>query len=225
MAAPLAAVTASFCCGDDRWHLGLDASTDIVTLGALVTFLPGMALTIGVRELATQHLQSGVANTANALVQLLGLVVGVAVGRWIATSWFGIPQQGVTGHQLLGDLRARSPGSRTRVHGHAASPIQSGADHVLRDRPGTRRKRSRRRSRRRPGRRLRRNARGRPRRRSDRIRASPLTAGLHRARRAHARTRERGLRQHLCSCSTTRPSAASRLPSTRSSRRRPSRTA
>jgi uncharacterized membrane protein YjjB (DUF3815 family) len=48
-----------------------------------------MALTIGVRELATEHLQSGVSNTANALVQLLGLVFGVGVGRSIALSWFG----------------------------------------------------------------------------------------------------------------------------------------
>ena len=32
-----------------------------------------MTLTIGMRELATEHLQSGVANTASALVQLLGL--------------------------------------------------------------------------------------------------------------------------------------------------------
>ena len=54
-----------------------DASPDVVTLAALVTFLPGMTLTIGMRELATEHLQSGVANTASALVQLLGLVFGV----------------------------------------------------------------------------------------------------------------------------------------------------
>ena len=47
----------------------------VVTLAALVTFLPGMRLTIGMRELATEHLQSGVANTASALVQLLGLVL------------------------------------------------------------------------------------------------------------------------------------------------------
>jgi uncharacterized membrane protein YjjP (DUF1212 family) len=89
MIAPLAAVVASF--GAALFaRLGLDASTDIVTLAALVTFLPGMALTIGVQELATQHLQSGVANTANALVQLLGLVVGVTVGRSVAKSWFGV---------------------------------------------------------------------------------------------------------------------------------------
>ena len=54
-----------------------------------MTFLPGMTLTIGMRELSTEHLQSGVANTASALVQLLGLVVGVGVGRSIAVSWFG----------------------------------------------------------------------------------------------------------------------------------------
>jgi uncharacterized membrane protein YjjP (DUF1212 family) len=94
MVAPAAAVVASFAAAA-LTQLGLNASTDIVTLAALITLLPGMALTIGVRELATQHLQSGVANTANALVQLLGLVVGVAVGRSIATNWFGIPPQSV----------------------------------------------------------------------------------------------------------------------------------
>jgi uncharacterized membrane protein YjjB (DUF3815 family) len=66
-----------------------------VTLAALVTVLPGMALTIGVRELATEHLQSGVANTAMALVQLFGLVFGVGVGRSVAASWFGSPVQSV----------------------------------------------------------------------------------------------------------------------------------
>ena len=60
---------------------GFDASADVVTLAALVTLLPGMTLTIGMRELATQHLQSGVANTASALVQLFGLAFGVAVGH------------------------------------------------------------------------------------------------------------------------------------------------
>jgi uncharacterized membrane protein YjjP (DUF1212 family) len=92
MVAPLAAVAASFCAAALA-RLGLNASQDIVTLAALVTFLPGMALTIGVRELATEHLQSGVANTANALIQLLGLVFGVGVGRSIASNWFRVPTQ------------------------------------------------------------------------------------------------------------------------------------
>jgi uncharacterized membrane protein YjjP (DUF1212 family) len=95
MLAPFAAVAASFTAALIA-EIGVNASPDTVTLAALVTFLPGMALTIGMRELATEHLQSGVANTANALVQLLGLVFGVGVGRSIASSWFGIPHQHVT---------------------------------------------------------------------------------------------------------------------------------
>jgi uncharacterized membrane protein YjjB (DUF3815 family) len=81
-------VAASFCAAA-LVELGLKASPDVVTLAALVTFLPGMTLTIGMRELATEHLQSGVANTASALAQLLGLVFGVGIGRSIASSWFG----------------------------------------------------------------------------------------------------------------------------------------
>ena len=93
MIAPIAGVAASFCAAALS-RLGLDASPDIVTLAALVTFLPGMRLTIGMRELATEHLQSGVANTASALVQLFGLVFGVGIGRSVATSWFGPVQSG-----------------------------------------------------------------------------------------------------------------------------------
>lgn len=92
MLAPLAALGASFCAAAIA-DAGLHISPDVVTLAALVTVLPGMALTIGVRELATEHLQSGVANTAMALVQLLGLVFGVGIGRSIAASWFGAPEQ------------------------------------------------------------------------------------------------------------------------------------
>ena len=88
MVAPVAAVAASFC-AVSLTRPGADIAPDVVTLAALVTFLPGMTLTIGMRELSTEHLQSGVANTASALVQLLGLVFGVGVGRSIAVSWFG----------------------------------------------------------------------------------------------------------------------------------------
>jgi uncharacterized membrane protein YjjB (DUF3815 family) len=88
MVAPVAAVAASFSAAL-LVELGLDASADVVTLAALVTLLPGMTLTIAMRDLSTEHLQSGVANTASALVQLFGLAFGVAVGRSIASSWFG----------------------------------------------------------------------------------------------------------------------------------------
>lgn len=85
---PLAAIAASLGAAAVA-QLGLQASPDVVTLAAIVTFLPGMTLTIGMRELATEHLQSGVANTASALVQLVGVVFGVAIGNSVATTWFG----------------------------------------------------------------------------------------------------------------------------------------
>src|SRR4051794_14407111 len=90
LVAPLAALAASFAAAALS-HLGLREAVGAVTLAALVPLLPGMVLTIGMRELATEHLQSGVANTANALIQLLGLVFGVGIGRSIALSWFGPP--------------------------------------------------------------------------------------------------------------------------------------
>ena len=87
---PLAAVAASLTAAFVT-RAGLRAAPDTVTLAALVTLLPGMALTVGVRELASDQLQSGVANTARATVQLLGLVFGVEIGRSIAISWLGAP--------------------------------------------------------------------------------------------------------------------------------------
>ena len=49
IAAPIAAVAASFS-ATALAQLGVDARPDLVTLAALVTFLPGMTLTIGMRE-------------------------------------------------------------------------------------------------------------------------------------------------------------------------------
>jgi uncharacterized membrane protein YjjP (DUF1212 family) len=110
MVAPVAGLAASFL-ATSLVQLGFSGSPDVVTLAALVTFLPGMRLTIGMRELATEHLQSGVANTASALVQLLGLVFGVGVGRSIATSWFGpvdsiAPEAAFSGVYLLAAVAA-----------------------------------------------------------------------------------------------------------------------
>ena len=110
MVAPVAAVAASFCAAA-LVELGFDIAPDVVTLAALVTFLPGMTLTIGMRELATEHLQSGVANMASALIQLLGLVFGVGIGRSVAASWFGptpdvMPETGFSELHLLAAVAA-----------------------------------------------------------------------------------------------------------------------
>jgi uncharacterized membrane protein YjjP (DUF1212 family) len=131
MLAPLVAVAGSFSAAVIA-DLGLKTSPDIVTLAALVTLLPGMSLTIGMRELATEHLQSGVANTANALVQLLGLVFGVGVGRSVATNWFGVvkqaaPQTGFSGTHVLAALTAGLAFTVTLKARSRAAPIMCSA--------------------------------------------------------------------------------------------------
>ncbi len=56
----------------------------IVTLAALVVLLPGMSLTVAMTELATRNLIAGTARLMSAVIVLLQLVIGVAVGDRIA---------------------------------------------------------------------------------------------------------------------------------------------
>lgn len=87
---PLAAVLASFL-ASALALMGFNIAIANVTFASLVVLFPGMSLAIGVRELATTHLQAGVANSTNALVQLVGLVFGVGVGKSLAATWLGAP--------------------------------------------------------------------------------------------------------------------------------------
>jgi hypothetical protein len=73
-----------------------------------------------------------VANTANALVQLLGLVFGVAVGRSVATSWFGIVQQPIpdtsfSGTHVLAAVAAGTAFTVTLRAQSRAAPIMCSA--------------------------------------------------------------------------------------------------
>jgi len=56
----------------------------LVTLAALVILLPGMSLTVAMTELATRNLIAGTARLMSAVVVLLELVVGVALGERVA---------------------------------------------------------------------------------------------------------------------------------------------
>lgn len=53
----------------------------LVTLAALIVLLPGMTLTVAITELATRHLIAGTARLVSAVIVLLQLVVGVALGE------------------------------------------------------------------------------------------------------------------------------------------------
>ncbi len=56
----------------------------LVTVAALIILLPGMSLTIAMSELATRQLISGTARLVAAVIVLLELVVGVALGEQLA---------------------------------------------------------------------------------------------------------------------------------------------
>lgn len=58
-----------------------DVTSGIVTVSALILFIPGLTLTIAMNELATQNLVSGSARFAGAMAQLMIIGFGVALGR------------------------------------------------------------------------------------------------------------------------------------------------
>lgn len=64
-------------------------SSYVVTVSSLVVLLPGLALTIAISELAARSLVSGSVRLVSALVALLELVFGVALGRGIAARAVG----------------------------------------------------------------------------------------------------------------------------------------
>jgi uncharacterized membrane protein YjjP (DUF1212 family) len=53
----------------------------LVTIAALIVLLPGMSLTVAMTELATRNLIAGTARLMSAVIVLLELVVGVALGE------------------------------------------------------------------------------------------------------------------------------------------------
>lgn len=60
----------------------------VVVMSSLIVLIPGLGLTIAVTELSTNHLASGSARLAGALVILLKLGLGVLIGTVVVT-WFG----------------------------------------------------------------------------------------------------------------------------------------
>lgn len=64
----------------------------IVTVSALLILLPGLSLTVAMTELATRNLMSGTARLMSAVIVLLELVVGVAVGEKVATALVTVHQ-------------------------------------------------------------------------------------------------------------------------------------
>lgn len=87
LGAAFAAFTASVI--SSLWHA---TTPSLVTVASLITLLPGMSLTIAITELATRNLISGTARLMFAVIVLLELVVGVALGERLAIALVTVHQ-------------------------------------------------------------------------------------------------------------------------------------
>jgi uncharacterized membrane protein YjjP (DUF1212 family) len=70
---------------------GIDTAS--IIMSGLIVLMPGLGLTIAVTELSTEHLSSGSARLAGALVVVLKLSLGVLVGS-VISGWLGWNETG-----------------------------------------------------------------------------------------------------------------------------------
>lgn len=70
---------------------GFHVSVFLATLAGVIVLIPGLTLTTAMTELSTRHLSSGTARLMGAMVLLLGIAFGIAVGAKIAELVFGAP--------------------------------------------------------------------------------------------------------------------------------------
>lgn len=68
---------------------GFPISVFLATLAGVIVLIPGLILTTALLELSTQHLASGTARFMGALVTLLGIAFGIAIGNELASIVIG----------------------------------------------------------------------------------------------------------------------------------------
>lgn len=69
--------------------LGVVLNVPIVVLSGIIIFIPGLSLTIGLRELAARHLMSGTARIMDAAMTLFKLYFGTLLGLALGNLWWG----------------------------------------------------------------------------------------------------------------------------------------
>lgn len=80
-----------------KWIPNLNLGS--IILSSLITFMPGMFITIAIAEIATQNLVSGTARMVGGIMILLKLTFGVFIGSKLA-SWFHFPPLNIEFHQI-----------------------------------------------------------------------------------------------------------------------------
>ncbi len=90
MLEPLSSIVCAFlCCAVATYDSGINIP--VVILSGIIVFVPGLALTIGLAELASRDLISGTARIMDAVMQLFKLYFGAFLGL-------------ATGHAVFGDI-------------------------------------------------------------------------------------------------------------------------
>lgn len=87
---PLAAFFVSFA-AVGLAHVVGPLSVLVATLAGLIVLMPGLTLTTALSELVTRHLSSGTARLSGAVVTLLAVAFGVALGNRVGSAAFGPP--------------------------------------------------------------------------------------------------------------------------------------
>jgi uncharacterized membrane protein YjjP (DUF1212 family) len=87
---PLAAFAASLLASTTA-SAGFPVSVFLATLSGVIVLIPGLMLTTAMTELSTRHLASGTARFMGALVLLLGIAFGIALGAKTAELIMGTP--------------------------------------------------------------------------------------------------------------------------------------
>jgi uncharacterized membrane protein YjjP (DUF1212 family) len=72
---------------------GFPVAVYLATLAGVIVLIPGFTLTTAMIELSSRHLASGTARFMSALVSLLGIAFGIALGAKIASLGLGTPHQ------------------------------------------------------------------------------------------------------------------------------------
>lgn len=90
MLEPLVALAAAITACAISSYIDPSINIRLAVLSAIISFIPGLALTIGFAELAARHLISGNARIMDALMMLFKLYFGAFLGMAIGFSLFGI---------------------------------------------------------------------------------------------------------------------------------------
>ncbi|SES71256.1 threonine/serine exporter family protein [Thalassotalea agarivorans] len=89
MLEPLAALTCALCASAITL-IDPHINAPLIILSSVIVFIPGLALTLGLSELAARHLMSGTARIMDALMMLFKLYFGAVLGMAIGTKLWGI---------------------------------------------------------------------------------------------------------------------------------------